>query len=621
MASSSSNCAKHGKDLEFHCITHNASICAKCAIFDHKSCSIVDLVDIAKYRTARESAANLKTTLETSITLYEVEGMQIENRVKGSFEILRRNMQNIEENLVLTIRQARQEKLSPLTEKKIRCDSIIEAVDQKMQAVMQAQSQGDNKATESLFGEMKNIAENNQAFLQNESDNISNYITNSGRDKYVVNFDGILIESDLNGSLTIKAHCESDGSNAGQNAAQVPVMQQVVDRNNIAENAESSPGPSAPPMPSASFMSYQEPALPPEEKYDDAELPSYDQVISSFNNFGMNNANYPPGPGMHLAPGPTSNMQPAFGNNPGMQTTQFGFPDSQYPYQNPSAVAPLITPEGNPKPLETDSEILINVRSTGDSYHENCSISGVTFLRDGRLVVVDKHNKKLKLFHLRSNNHLPQSEVNLPHVPYDVVQAPSGKVAVTLPKLGSLQMYTVDSHLALDNGSTLHIEKCQGVAANSLNLFVAGYEGIFIYDAQNAFLNCIPLKVSQYGQLEVCPKHGNLYFKSESMGKEKIYCMSPDGQILWKSKVKSWIDQPYGFAALNSGLMVSMDGIYFLSGGGVHWNKLCSMDNTGPLAVSMDLRQLAVAYRGGVNNRENMVSIFKIDYWEGAGLY
>ena len=613
MASTANHCTKHGKDVEFHCITHNASICSKCAIFGHKSCSIADLADVAEYQTAKESAANLKILLELSIVAYEAEGMQIENRVKGTLEIMRRNMQNIEENLVSTIHHERQEKLSTLTEKKMRCESIIEAVDKKMQEVIQAQSQGDNKATESLFGELKNIAETNQDFLQTEADSI---ITNCDSDKYVVNFDGILIESDLNGSITIKAHCESDGSITGHNVAQVPV-------GNIAVNAESSSGPSAPPMPSASSMSYQEPAIQQREKHDDAELPSYDQVVSSFKNFGINNANYPPGPRMNLPPGSTANMQPAFGSNPGMQTAHFGFPDSQYPYQNPSAAPPHVTftPDGNPKPLEADGEILLNVKSTSDK--ENCSITGVTFLTDGRLVVVDKHNRKLKLFHL-SNTQLPQSEVLLPHAPYDVVQAPSGKIAVTIPKLGALQMYIVGTHLALDHGSTIRIGKCQGVAANSSYLFVASHDDqdeqqcIYVYDAQNAFVRSIPLKVSQYGQLEVCPKHGNLYFKSLSMGKEKIYCMRTDGQILWKSKVKSWIDQPYGFAALNSGLMVSIDGIYFLSGGGVHWNKLCSMDFTGPLAVSMDLGKVAVAYRSGPGNRENMVSIFKIDYWECA---
>ncbi|KAK3090572.1 hypothetical protein FSP39_012765 [Pinctada imbricata] len=538
---------------------------------------IKPLMDTSRFESGRLSALNLCSRLDEALSSHERESQHLEDGIRQTFEWLRGNLQHIEYGMLGSLRGSRQYKLNQLQAKKQQCDFILRNLNEKLEDINIASVEGQSKRLDACTSELDHLLQTNHHFLTTECPSL---LTLDTTIKLPMEGDGCSysVEYGKEGALTIKR--EFRGL-LDMSSAQVQIPQQAAaPQQNVAYH----PLPSAPPTANA---------LP------NAELPSYEEVVGGFHNLSMGNGQIHPPP-------PNLPMGPQQSHNPG-----------------PLTAHPALTPDGIPSRLIPDSPTTFRVRTATDSDH--CNIIGLAVLRDGRVVVVDKQNQKLKMF---NHDYSLASEVTLVHYPYDVAESPSGRIAVSMPKLGDLHMYKVTDRLTLDTSAILHLGKCQGLAGSSTHLFVSCKNradetyNILVYDTLHFLVRTIPLKITNYGPLEVCPKHGHLYFKSLSVGKEKIYCMTIDGHILWKSKVKSWIDQPYGLAAVNAGVMVSIDGIHFLSGGGSHWQKIADIENTGPIAVTRDLRKLVVAHKiGGSGHGEDILTVYNIHYNEGAGMY
>lgn len=112
----------------------------------------------------------------------------------------------------------------------------------------------------------------------------------------------------------------------------------------------------------------------------------------------------------------------------------------------------------------------VTVRLSGLSFdREKCCITGCEFLPNGKLLVCDNSNKKVKLFD-RKFKFL--SSHSLPSLPWDVAVVGQEKAVLTIPDRKQLQF--VETHgrkLSLKN-SVIMEKNCWGVASDMESIFV-----------------------------------------------------------------------------------------------------------------------------------------------------
>lgn len=110
-----------------------------------------------------------------------------------------------------------------------------------------------------------------------------------------------------------------------------------------------------------------------------------------------------------------------------------------------------------------------SVRLFGLSFdRERCCITGCEFLPNGKLLVCDNSNKKVKLFDKKFKCVSAQS---LQSLPWDVTVLDDAQAVLTIPDKKELQFFEVHHKISLKHSLTLQ-QNCWGVSHNNGLLFV-----------------------------------------------------------------------------------------------------------------------------------------------------
>ena len=108
----------------------------------------------------------------------------------------------------------------------------------------------------------------------------------------------------------------------------------------------------------------------------------------------------------------------------------------------------------------------------------SCSVAGSTFLSDGKLLLCDLRNQKLKLF---DQEFQLKSTFTLPSSPYDVAMLTNRDAVVSLPESKELHYVILDPGCVFRRSRVVHTATaCQGVCAHKDGLLVTCYNhGVF----------------------------------------------------------------------------------------------------------------------------------------------
>ena len=106
-----------------------------------------------------------------------------------------------------------------------------------------------------------------------------------------------------------------------------------------------------------------------------------------------------------------------------------------------------------------------------DDVSHTCSVTGSTFLSDGRLLLCDAQNHMLKML---DQNFEQKSALKLPSAPCDITVSTNKIAIVTLPDLKELHFVTLTSGLRRLRIIPT-VEACNGICAHKEGLFVACY--------------------------------------------------------------------------------------------------------------------------------------------------
>lgn len=105
---------------------------------------------------------------------------------------------------------------------------------------------------------------------------------------------------------------------------------------------------------------------------------------------------------------------------------------------------------------------------------QDCWFTGAIFLPDGRILLADRTNRKLKLF---TGNFLPLTELSLSSKPWDVALISNNEVAVTLPAECRIQFVTVDGSYITQTRSISTDEPCFGMCYTDGKILTVTYDG------------------------------------------------------------------------------------------------------------------------------------------------
>lgn len=154
------------------------------------------------------------------------------------------------------------------------------------------------------------------------------------------------------------------------------------------------------------------------------------------------------------------------------------------------------------------SERLFSVKERGDK--KCCNIYDICQLPDGRIVLTDGGNEKLKLF---NQSHKRQDSIQLHGDPYSVCVAGPKQVAVSLRLKKKIQFVLVEKKFSLGKAFTVG-NFCRGMA------YVSGNLNVCVGDTES----------KSSGQIEVYNNHGELLHKipnSPEMLTSPIKYMTP----------------------------------------------------------------------------------------------
>ncbi|KAK3087326.1 hypothetical protein FSP39_004710 [Pinctada imbricata] len=112
----------------------------------------------------------------------------------------------------------------------------------------------------------------------------------------------------------------------------------------------------------------------------------------------------------------------------------------------------------------------LNARLADDSY--NCWITGVTFLKNDNIVLVDRNNEKVKLFS-RENNHLHSIKLSASKTTlFAITSSKDHEVAVTLPIQHTVQFLSTLEDTLIPTRKIDTKQQCYGIASGLKQIFV-----------------------------------------------------------------------------------------------------------------------------------------------------
>jgi len=105
---------------------------------------------------------------------------------------------------------------------------------------------------------------------------------------------------------------------------------------------------------------------------------------------------------------------------------------------------------------------------------QDCWFTGALFLSDGRILLADRTNRKLKLF---TSNFNPITELALSSKPWDVTSISDKEIAVSLPAECRIQFVSVDGNYMGLTRSISTDEPCFGVCHTQGKILTVTYDG------------------------------------------------------------------------------------------------------------------------------------------------
>lgn len=105
---------------------------------------------------------------------------------------------------------------------------------------------------------------------------------------------------------------------------------------------------------------------------------------------------------------------------------------------------------------------------------QDCWFTGARFLFDGRILLADRTNRKLKLF---TSNFQPVQELQLSSKPWDLTQISDKEVAVTLPAECRIQFVSIEASCISQSRSISTDEPCFGVCYADGKILTVTYDG------------------------------------------------------------------------------------------------------------------------------------------------
>lgn len=124
-----------------------------------------------------------------------------------------------------------------------------------------------------------------------------------------------------------------------------------------------------------------------------------------------------------------------------------------------------------------------------------CWFTGVEYLPNGKIVIVDRNNYKIKLF--GADCHF-ETEVKLPHQPFGLAVMSANEIAVTVPRENSINLFTVRDATFTPSSVIKTSDRCYGISYDGYRFFVA---------CTCASPPCIKVvKKDGVEQYEICPE-------------------------------------------------------------------------------------------------------------------
>ena len=276
----------------------------------------------------------------------------------------------------------------------------------------------------------------------------------------------------------------------------------------------------------------------------------------------------------------------------------------------------LSAPSGPPKELK----ILSNIHPRYINEVETVTISGISFLDNGCIVLSDKANCTVKIY---DDVNVLLNHRKLEHKPYGVTQAPSGDIAVAVPKEHSVIMLSPHDLSTVPNARINNYKgKCFGLTSTQSHIFVIwtdddAKESIAVYDENYTEIQKINLSVER--TVAVNPSTQDVFYRVLNFGSDQIKCINPfsSTKTKWKVKVPARTSLIEGMGVLKSGILISTPtAVQFLDIGSLRFTQIMKLKHGSHLAINRDRTKVAlvIAESISLNEKDDVVGIYNLVY-------
>lgn len=248
------------------------------------------------------------------------------------------------------------------------------------------------------------------------------------------------------------------------------------------------------------------------------------------------------------------------------------------------------------------------------------TISGVCFLDNGFVVLSDKSNCTVKIY---DDMNVLVMFRKLDHKPYGVTQAPSGDIAVAVPKEHSVNILSSRDLSTVPNCWINNYKgKCFGLTSTNTHIFVIWAENdakeyIGVYSSNYTEIRKISVSVERF--LAVNPATQDVFYRVLNFGNDQIKCINPfsSDKTKWKVKVPSWKAVIEGLEVLKAGILISTtSAVQFMDFNTQTFTPIMKLKNCRHLAVNRNRSKVALVIdeSDSLDDKDDVVGIHDLVY-------
>lgn len=583
-------CSVHKKEEDFYCQDHNQTICANCAITVHRGCFVVSIDDVD---SDVESLAIFVSRRLTKV-----------NNLLGRINF---NINSIKQNKT-SLKRETKENFDRIKQELDRvCDTFFDSVDNKCNEL--------TKTLQIKYDHCKQLQSQVQGLLEQlvklKSKSLEEVIKGTMNVKEMIN----VFESEISkigySEIQIKIEWIEDVRNLVQNLGAFGAMtvNEINDENDYFETPEIEK--SAIQTSDGNFSCHDLICSGNEKKNeslallnincDKLNIPSL--IEGSSGEFSASVTDYD-----SLVDEPGS---------PRLNVEQLSDISAEYVSDTPPAKIPSALP-----PTISQHYSIFSANLENDP--KDSLVTGVDFLPDDRIVVVDRNNKKLKLF---SEDHIAQKSLALDSTPFDITVIGGEKIAVSFPEKGVIEFF--DCELINKTGNIVTGQTCYGLTTGSGRLFVVcrsfpKRNCIKVYDGHFNLSQTIDIEHSSIGnRIVFSPLTCNLFYSVRNLlSPTEVVCLSDVCHSERKPSV-SYIKKiprlgKCVFARLPTGIVVGSQksNLYWMSFDGKITEEILKLDLADEpctIAMSNDGCRLFVTQNQNLFSTEDNNDIYMYD--------